>query len=491
MMRFGSTRPALAALLLAACAEELPNADPPELFDLDRAPKVMQEAAKAVVRVSHPAGTSGTGSFISPDGLLLTNAHVLGGETCAREGCEIALTFQHQRGTLNLPARTVYAVPQHVDIGLDMAALQIFVDEAKTQRLPSPYFLTIEPHTALELLGQHVNAIGHPLGRLKKWSSGVVIDAEGEWFDTSIFSLPGSSGSPILNDAGLLVGLLHRGAQGVDLITRTSTQVTAIASASADLQRGLTAPLPSTIVSLAAPLSADEALSHADAFLAASTWKANVDGQPLSLAWLMGTDCDEALARDDFDSVEELQSALSPCFKALSFLECRTDVYEQTRSRPRECPTDERATWQRRLQAAFDKQLLLNGSLDLSAVSFSLEPLADTQAAAEQTARTNLLATLDRVEPRLDFSIASYLIAYNVFTYDNQDLRDVILGYAKAPFYERNAWEITTSAFWLYAADRLSREQTLTIAKDLYRDGKVTLGARLRIEDLLYGSDEL
>ena len=47
------------------------------------------------------------------------------------------------------------------------------------------------------LIGEHVTAVGHPLGRLKKWSAGFVIRADGDWFDTTIFSLPGGSGSPI------------------------------------------------------------------------------------------------------------------------------------------------------------------------------------------------------------------------------------------------------------------------------------------------------
>lgn len=483
----------LSALLLAACNDDadLPNADPPELYDIELASPEMKEAASAVVRIQHPSGSAGTGSFISADGLLLTNNHVLGGEVCAREGCTVTLSFEHQLGTLSLPPRDVFVVPQRVDVGLDMAVVKVFRDQQKTLPLASPHFLTLEPRTANELVGEHVTAIGHPLGRLKKWSDGYVIHADGEWFDSTIFSLPGGSGSPILNDAGCLVGLLHRGAEGFDLLTSTSTQVAAIASASADLQRALESPLPPSVISLADNLTVESALDHSAAFLAASTWKANVGGQPVSFVSLLATACDQSLLRDDYTSLESLQIALSPCFTALDFIECRDDVGEQRKPAPKECPKDDRAKWQARLQSASDKQHAFNGSLDLSAVSYSMEALASSQNDADDVARTNLLATLDRTKPKLDFSVASYLAAYGIEAYQGQRTRDLFVNYTAVPFYERYAWEIAISAFWLYGSNDLERDQAIAIAKALYRDPRVSIGAKLRIEEVLYNGDQL
>jgi hypothetical protein len=372
-----------------------------------------------------------------------------------------------------------------------MAVVQVFRDQAKTLPLSSPHFLSLEARRADELIGEHVTAIGHPLGRLKKWSEGYVIHSDGEWFDTTLFSLPGGSGSPILNDAGHLVGLLHRGAEGFDLLTQTSTQVAAIASASADLMRALGDPLPASVISLADAFTAESALEHSAAFLAASTWSANVAGQPTSLVSMMAAACDESLARDDYTSIEQLQGELAPCFSALDFIECRDDVGEQAQQTPKQCPRAERAAWQMRLLSASDKQHRFNGSLDLSAVSYSTEALADSQSDAEQTARTNILATLDRTKPRLDFSVASYLAAYGIASYDNQITRDLFLHYREVPFYERYAWEISISALWLYSANQLTRAQALKVAKDLYRDEKVNIGAKLRIEEVLYNADEL
>jgi len=481
----------LTLALLAACEDELPNANPPELYDIESAADAIKEAAKAVVRIQLPSGSAGTGSFISADGLLLTNNHVLGGEACAREGCTVSLSFEHQLGTLSLPARTFFALPQHVDAGMDMAVLQIFVDKAQSQRLATPHFLTLEPHAADQLVGGHVTAVGHPLGRLKKWSSGFVIHADGDWFDTTIFSLPGGSGSPMLNDEGHIVGLLHRGAEGFDLLTPTSTQVSAIATATAGLTRALAAPLPSSVISLASELTEEAVLAHSDAFLAASTWTANVGGKSVALVSLLGAACDRGLARQDYTSLEELQGGLSPCFTALDFIECRSDVGEEREASPKGCPRGEREAWLARLKAVSAKEKMFNGSLDLSAISFAMEALADTQDEADQRARANIIAALDEAKPAIDFEVAAYLAAYGIPSYGNQITRDLFLHYDKQPFYERYAWQISVSALWLYADDVLSREQALKIAKHLYRNENVSLGTNLRIEELLYNSGEL
>jgi V8-like Glu-specific endopeptidase len=480
----------LLTLLVAACAEEdhLPNADPPKLYDITRASEVMRQAAKAVVRIQHPAGSSGTGSFISEDGLLLTNNHVLGSEACAREGCQILLSFQHQAGNLELPPRRLFAVPQHVDSGLDMAVLQVFMDKTQQERLPTPYFLSFETRSASELVGQHVTAIGHPLGRLKKWSDGVVIHAEGDWFESSIFSLPGGSGSPILNDQGKLVGLLHRGSDGFDLITRTSAQVSALASAAQALEQALLDPLPASVISVDDALTRDAVLARTGAYLAAEVAAANVDGASVPLISLLGEACDEGLTPDDYDSLEALQSALQPCFTTLDFIECRSDADDDSAAKL--CP-EEREPWRARLQAVTTKQRAFNGSLELSAISYSMEALADSTHDGERMARDNIVTLLDEAKPPFDFSLAYYLSAYGIESYDSQRTRDFIVGYAKVPFYERSAWEIALSALWLYSADLLERDQTLKIVKALYKSDKVSLGAKLRIEEVLYNSGEL
>jgi hypothetical protein len=474
---------------LAACADDAPNANPPKLNDLTSAEKPIRVAAKAVVRIQHPAGLSGTGSFISDDGLMLTNNHVLGTEECAREGCLITLTFDHQRGEPSADPVDVFAVPEHADPGLDMAVLQLYTDDSLRRRLSTPDFLDFSPRDSKELIGTRVTAVGHPLGRLKKWSSGTVIDADGSWFESTVFSLPGSSGSPMLDDEGKIVGLLHRGSDGFDLLTRTSSNVSAIGTAAAALKPALDAPLPATMISLDDALTPEQVLAHSDAFLAGSEPEAEIDGVKTRILTVLADACDEGLAREDYTSLEELMSGLGPCLAAMDFIECRSDLDDPLDAAV-SCPMD-REDWIARMQAVVQRQLDFNGSLELSPISFGIESLSLNESEGSARARRAILAALDQADPLYDFAMAPYLAAFGITSYAGQSTLDLIEGYKRFPFYERSAWDIALSALWLFSTGALEREQALRITKELYRNDKIDLGSRLRIEEILYNSDQL
>lgn len=474
---------------LAACGDEKPNADPPRLYDIESAPEVIRQAARAVVRLQHPAGGAGTGSFISDDGLLLTNDHVLGTEQCAREGCQVTVSFAHQRGSWSVGPRELYAVPVHADVGLDVAVLQLYEDATQKKKLTTSNFLRIETVQASELVGERVIVIGHPLGRLKKWSEGVVVSADGAWFESTVFTLSGSSGSPIVNEAGKIVGLLHRGAEGLDLLTRTSTQVSSLATEGAALELAREELLPSSMISLDAELTREQVVTHSSAFLAGSRLIARVDGVDRSIVSLLGAACDDALARDDATSIEELTNDLGACFAALDFIECRRDVPEAPFDT--ECPEDDRDEWIERLKSAATKMRGYNGALNLYPISTAIEGLSSEQSEGERMARDNIEALLDDTQPSLDFSLVSYLAAYGIETYDGQNTLDLVLNYRAVPYYERFAWDISLAALWLYGAELLDGKRTIGILRELYRNDKVSLGAKLRIEEVLYNADEL
>ena len=183
--------------------------DLPALNDIATASTVVQKAAKAVVLV-RTAGAAASGSFISATGLFLTNNHVLGDTVCPREGCYVQITFLRQRGQQRQQPTIVFAVPQSVDVGLDMAVVQMY-DSPGGNKLTTPDYLSFNAQPPAALIGTHVTIIGHPDGRLKKWSDGVIFDTAGSWIKSTNYSLPGNSGSPAIDDNGQIVGLIHRG----------------------------------------------------------------------------------------------------------------------------------------------------------------------------------------------------------------------------------------------------------------------------------------
>jgi serine protease Do len=149
----------------------------------------------------------GSGAIIDPDGLVVTNAHVvekaskiyvaLPGETSEREATLVG-----------------------IDAATDLAVLKLNV----AGRLPS---LTLAADNDL-LLGETVIAIGNPLGLENSVTTGVISAPKrrlpdgsggiGVFIQTDALINPGNSGGPLLNIDGRLIGIntaIAQQAQGI------------------------------------------------------------------------------------------------------------------------------------------------------------------------------------------------------------------------------------------------------------------------------------
>lgn len=151
--------------------------------------RVYQQASQAVVSINTGNGT-GSGSIITPDGLVLTNAHVVAN---ARRG--ITVTLANGR---RLPADLV----TFGNNGLDLAVLRIRgQNNLPTVRLARPGSVQV---------GQRAFAIGNPFGRFAgTFTVGIVsrIDGQRGLIQTDAAINPGNSGGPLLNSRGELIGV--------------------------------------------------------------------------------------------------------------------------------------------------------------------------------------------------------------------------------------------------------------------------------------------
>ena len=131
----------------------------------------------------------GTGFFLSADGLVATNYHVIKG---AR-----ALRIQTLDGN---PTAEVYLVA--TDTTRDLAMLRV-------ERPNGSYLRITARHTLAT--GDPVYVMGNPLGQVGTFSTGVVsatrmLDGM-ELVQITAPISPGSSGGPVLNDAGEVIGV--------------------------------------------------------------------------------------------------------------------------------------------------------------------------------------------------------------------------------------------------------------------------------------------
>jgi S1-C subfamily serine protease len=200
----------LVALLIFFCASALNAANIPAL---------VRQAKPAVVQIvtfDH-AGVplyTGTGFFISADGVLLTNYHVISGA---------------RRIIAKTSSGTVYALKRICGYSeaYDVAELQ-FV----TPKVP---FLTMGP-SADAVEGQRVLVIGNPEGLEGTVSDGIIAAFRG---NRSLIQItapisPGSSGSPVLNEFGQAIGIatsIFKEGQNLNLAISSETVRDAIAQA--------------------------------------------------------------------------------------------------------------------------------------------------------------------------------------------------------------------------------------------------------------------
>jgi S1-C subfamily serine protease len=169
---------------------------PPEsedrTFDL---PALAARARRAIVLIvgynasGKPIGT-GSGFFVSAGGRLVTNWHVVDGIAWAQARAESGATYDVRGLLASSPL-------------LDLAVLQA---DAKGVE-----FLAIDSTAAEPVPGTRVAIIGSPLALEGSLSEGIVSanrsDETGTWLQVSAPISPGSSGSPVLDVHGRVIGV--------------------------------------------------------------------------------------------------------------------------------------------------------------------------------------------------------------------------------------------------------------------------------------------
>jgi S1-C subfamily serine protease len=182
---------------------------------------VARAASPAVVSVVRPAEGSGSGIIIRPDGVIITNAHVVGN------------AHQVQVGLAD--GRVLEGRVLGGDPSLDIAVVRV-----KAENLP----VAVLGDADRLVVGQAAIAIGNPLGLERTVTAGVVSavnrNPSGLGLDgliqTDAAISPGNSGGPLLDSHGHVIGINTAvirapGAEGlgfaipINLATDVATQV--------------------------------------------------------------------------------------------------------------------------------------------------------------------------------------------------------------------------------------------------------------------------
>ena len=163
--------------------------------------ELVQQLGEAVVQVRTPGGL-GSGFFLNDEGYLITNFHVIEGET------QISIEVYHQQdGQLE---RKLYKQ-------VKIIAMNKFQDLAllKIDDKDPPRFARVQLGEADALsVGERVFAIGSPLGLERTVTEGILStktrQVQGElYLQTTAQINPGNSGGPLFNLRGEVVGVTN------------------------------------------------------------------------------------------------------------------------------------------------------------------------------------------------------------------------------------------------------------------------------------------
>ena len=169
-------------------------------------PDLVKRFGDAVVMVRNPGGL-GTGFFISRDGHLVTNYHVVENHT----RLQVTMFRRTDRGFEKKELRKVKIIA--LQPYRDLALLQIDLEELKG---PPPEPVVINDRDDLRV-GDLVFAIGNPVGLERSVSQGIVSSTtrtieQARLIQTDAAINPGNSGGPIFNARGEVVAVACAGA---------------------------------------------------------------------------------------------------------------------------------------------------------------------------------------------------------------------------------------------------------------------------------------
>jgi serine protease Do len=192
----------------AAAAEQNELALKPSFYTAPNKPAAVRSVrdlvkllGEAVVQVRTPGGL-GSGFVINEDGFLITNFHVIEGET------QISVEVYHQRGT-ELDRKSYKQVR--------IMAMNKFEDLAllKIEDKDAPKFkYVLMGNSDMLAVGERVFAVGSPLGLERTVTEGILSTKTrplaGElYLQTTTQINPGNSGGPLFNMSGEVVGVTN------------------------------------------------------------------------------------------------------------------------------------------------------------------------------------------------------------------------------------------------------------------------------------------
>jgi len=162
---------------------------------------LVSQLGEAVVQVRTPSGL-GSGFILNEDGFLMTNFHVIEGET------QIWVEVYHEKGgqleRKSYKEVRIVAMNKFADLAL------LHIEDKDAPKFKSVALGSTEPLA----VGEHIFAIGSPLGLERTVTEGILSTKTRQlqgtlYLQTTTQINPGNSGGPLFNLAGQVIGITN------------------------------------------------------------------------------------------------------------------------------------------------------------------------------------------------------------------------------------------------------------------------------------------
>ena len=456
------------------------------LRDVRAGPDFIRRAATAVVQVGR-----GTGSFIRFGGrdYLMTNHHVVGGKNCSIDGCFVKLLLDFEKGK-SFKEMELFLRPVAGSVDLDVTFYTMSTGPKKKPFQP-PSTLVLENRSARSLLEnlQKVHIIGHPRLAIKKWNAGEVVRLSRHWVKLNYFSLPGGSGSPLLDRSGKVVGIHHKGSKQNDMITRNGFLYTGVATAGADLirvlQTGLQQPrqIEPLFRSATQPVTMSSFLKNPEVFYSARQIPRMKNRRPFfkELVKACATFTDWTTP-----AVDKFVRSSKACQVMKEWYQCRKPgiIYR--------CPVGQEKK----------EVLALYKRLATRTEAFAGKSPVGWYRAAGQLESDELLAgqmTLQKISEfyvrdqlPLNFAMAKQLATYapkaGQVVLGSTDIAAFVLGYRKYRHFQYELPDAIRAAYQLCKRRIITRQDLSSLYERILAEAQLTLNGRLLAETMAYRS---
>lgn len=500
--------------------QEVPYNDISFYKDVNQTSFASSQTARAVVKISI-GYASGTGFFVSPQGHLVTNNHVVGSDNCLREGCHFEIHQYFQKGMVG-STQKVYAKPIHVDSLDDIALYQLYpVSETSNGNLSkssSPLstheYLPLNPNSQNLTIGQTLHTIGHPIGGLKKVTELVVLDNFGQNFRMGGALIGGQSGSPVVNASGEVVGVVKTSEVQFTKFSRKGLNNSGDVVAIDELVKALNQFDFANVGSFSTAQGNISSLKSIENEEMAGKWYLNIsyfesaqaipqalrEKEPASFIDVLQKRCEhgidaiaDGLLNEGDKDLEENGSA-SDCISLVKFVAC-SDIEREEKTFAQvqslaSCPSEEKRSELADLYIkVFENHYSATGAFNTTWLSLSSEISKDPMASYDRLLNTEL----DRYNPMLSPSLALTILSSRInegyqMEYQGTNIRNYFLNFQRKPNYQYDVIPYLKGLILVQAREKYTDHGLDRTVQSLLVDPNISLDDKFRVEVIAYGA---